>query len=294
MTEEEKISIGERIARARKRKKINEKECSQDELAELIVKELGEESNLSAQAVSCWERGKYLPETEKLIALADVLDVSLDSLLREEHGWELKPVNFDADRMFTFVKGRAQIFGLSQTLKVMEKLRPVHGKRKRKSKHGFEAEYIVHPLTLACHALAMKIRDDNVIAACIAHDMLEDSENPKLKPEDLPVNDTVREAVMLVSKNLYDQEQTDWEKEYYEAIGENPLACLVKCLDRVNNLSGMADGFDYAKMVKYTRETDRYYPDLLKVIRTVPEWNDAWWLLRYQMRALLETFKRML
>lgn len=275
------MTTGERIARARRRKGM-----SQEKLGEML--------GVSAQAVSNWERDESMPETEKLIALADALDFPVDSLLREDPGWELKPVNYDPDHMYTFVKGRAQIFGFSQTLKVMELLRPVHGKQKRKSKHGFEAEYIVHPLTLACHALAMKIRDDNVIAACIAHDMLEDSENPKLKPEDLPVNDTVREAVMLVSKNLYDQEQTDWEEKYYEAIEKNPLACLVKCLDRVNNLAGMADGFGYAKMVKYTQETDRYYPELLKVIGKVPEWNDAWWLLRYQLDALLETFKRML
>ena len=62
----------------------------------------------------------------------------------------------------------------------------------------------------------------------------------------------------------------------------------------MNNLSGMADAFDRAGMVKYTKETDQYYPALLKVVKKVPEWSNAWWLLRYQMTALLETFKRML
>ena len=33
---------------------------------------------------------------------------------------------------------------------------------------------------------------------------------------------------------------------------------------------------------------------LLDVIKKVPDWNDAWWLLRYQITALSETFKRML
>ena len=85
-----------------------------------------------------------------------------------------------------------------------------------------------------------------------------------------------------------------WEKKYYADIRKNPLACLIKCLDRVNNLSGMADGFSREKMKKYTAETDKYYPPLLDEIKKVQEWNDAWWLLRYQMTALLETFKRML
>ena len=39
------------------------------------------------------------------------------------------------------------------------------------------------------------------------------------------------------------------------------------------------------------RNTD---PALLDVIKKVPEWNDAWWLLRYQMMTMLEAFKRLL
>ena len=275
------MTTGERIAKARKAKGLSQEE-------------LGARLDVTAQAVSSWERDEYLPETKNLTALADALDVTMDSLLRETYGWELKPVNFNAEHMFTFVKGRAQTCCLVQSLKVLEMLRPVHGRQQRRSRYGFETSYTAHPLTMACHALAMGIRDDNVIAAVLAHDMVEDSENPELKPEDLPVNDTVREAVRLVSKNLYDQDRPDWEEEYFREIRKNPLACLVKCLDRVNNLSGMADGFRRSGMVRYTRETDRYYPDLLEEVKKVPEWNDAWWLLRYQMTALLETFKRLL
>ena len=33
---------------------------------------------------------------------------------------------------------------------------------------------------------------------------------------------------------------------------------------------------------------------LLDVVREVPAWNNAAWLLRYQMVTLLETFKRLL
>ena len=64
-----------------------------------------------------------------------------------------------------------------------------------------------------------------------------------MKPDDLPVNDRVREAVRLVSKNMYDPNEPDWEKQYFANIRKNPLACIVKCLDRTNNLAGMADAF---------------------------------------------------
>jgi hypothetical protein len=134
------------------------------------------------------------------------------------------------------------------------------------------------------------VSDDDILAACLAHDMVEDSD---MKPEDLPVNGRVREAVALVSKNLY--KHTDgWEETYFGDIRKNPLACLIKCVDRVNNLNGMADAFSREKMARYTAETDQYYPDLLEAVKAVPEWKNAWWLLRYQMMTMTEAFKRLL
>ena len=120
------------------------------------------------------------------------------------------------------------------------------------------------------------------------------AEDAGIMPEEMPVNGRVREAVRLVSKNLRDQRDPHWEDRYYEDIRQNPLACLVKCLDRVNNLAGMADAFSRSKMIRYTAETDRYYPALLEELKKVNEWNDAWWLLRYQMTTALEAFKRLL
>ena len=271
--------IGERIKAARKAKGLSQEQ-------------LGEKLDITFQAVSSWETGKFIPDSDHLPALAKALDISLDSLFAEEdRTWELKPVNYDFGHMYTFVKGRAQMLGLAQTLKVLDLLRKAHGGQERRSRHGFETTYMVHPLTMACHALAMGLRDDDVIAAALAHDIVEDTDTPV---SGIPANQRVREAVRVVSKNTYDQSRPDWERTYFAEIRKNPLACLVKCLDRVNNLAGMADAFDRAGMAEYTAETDRYYPALLEVISKVPEWNNAWWLLRYQMITMLEAFKRLL
>ena len=241
--------IGDRIKAARLAKGLSQEQ-------------LGEKLGVSFQAVSTWEQGKFLPDSDRLPELAKVLDLSLDSLFAEEEkNWELKPVNYDVSHMFTFVKGRAQMLGLPQTLAVMDLLRPAHGAQQRRSKYGFECSYMAHPLTMACHALAMGLKDDDVLAAALAHDMVEDSH---MKPDDLPVNDRVREAVRLVSKNMYDPNEPDWEKQYFANIRKNPLACIVKCLDRTNNLAGMADAFSRKWMIRYTEETDHDYPALLK------------------------------
>ena len=67
---------------------------------------------------------------------------------------------------------------------------------------------------------------------------------------------------------------------------------MVKCIDRCNNVSGMAIGFAAERMQDYIEETEKYYPELLKVIKGVPEYNNAAWLLSYQIRSLLLTAKR--
>ena len=81
---------------------------------------------------------------------------------------------------------------------------------------------------------------------------------------------------------------------YYENIGRNPLACLVKCIDRCCNLSTMAMGFSREKMVTYVEQTEEYLLPLLAVVKNEPRWNNAAWLLQYQITALLETCKRLL
>ncbi len=280
MAENKKLNemVGKRIRAARKAGKMSQEQ-------------LGEKLGVSFQTVSTWETGRFLPESERLPALARELDLSLDALFSEkEKHWRLKPVNYEPERMFSYVKDRAQDYGLKQSLAVLGILREAHGIQQRRSRHGFETTYIVHPLTMACHAMALGLKDDDVIAACLAHDIVEDTD---IKLADLPVGDRVREVVLLVSKSEYTWSE-DWEETYYGEIQKNPLACLVKCLDRVNNVAGMADAFDRNWMIRYTRETDKRYPDLLYEIRDVPEWNDAWWLLRYQLMTMLETFKRLL
>ena len=62
------MSFGEKLAKLRK-----EKGMSQESLAQ--------ELNVSRQAVSKWESNSAYPETEKIIAICKLFDVSIDELL---------------------------------------------------------------------------------------------------------------------------------------------------------------------------------------------------------------------
>ncbi len=272
------MEIGAKLTAARKGRGL-----TQEALAERL--------GVTPQAISTWERNENVPDTRNLVELARILGISLDDLFSDAPApsWELKSPSFDPERMYTYVKARAQAGGLKQTLAALPLMREKHRGQYRSGMA--QLPYAVHPLTLACHALAMGLADDDVIAAALLHDVVEDTDT---RPEELPVSDRVREAVCLLSYNTYDGPKKEIKPRYYENITKNPLASLIKCIDRCNNLSCMADGFTRKKMTTYVIESEKYVFPLLEVIKAVPEYNNAAWLLRYQMISLLEMAKRLL
>ena len=115
-----------------------------------------------------------------------------------------------------------------QTLQALPLMREKHEGQVRKGMVE-STPYRVHPLTLACHALAMGIGDDDVLAALLLHDVVEDTDQ---RLEELPVNDRVKEAVQLVSYNTYPGEKKTIKPVYYQKIANCPLASLVKFIVR--------------------------------------------------------------
>lgn len=66
------MKLGEKIVKLRK-----ERGLSQEALAEQI--------GTTRQAVSKWENDQGFPETEKLLQLSNVFEVSVDFLLKDHH-----------------------------------------------------------------------------------------------------------------------------------------------------------------------------------------------------------------
>ena len=271
------MSIGTNLYRLRK-----ERNLTQEKLAEKL--------GVSFQTISAWERDEYKPETENLINLAEALDVSISSLVEERHkAFKTKEAIYDWEHMKTYVKTTAKTQKLGNTLKAIDFASEAHEGQKRKKS---EVPYIYHPLTLACHALSMDIKEDEVLAACLLHDVVEDCGKTL---EDLPVNEETRELVRLLTHSKTTPENRDKiMTAYYDAIAKNPKAVLIKCLDRCNNITTMAAGLSRERIFRMIRETERYYPALLDVIKAEPEYNNAAWLIRYQIESMLEIYKRLM
>ena len=145
---------------------------------------------------------------------------------------------------------------------------------------------------MACHALSMGINEDEIIAAILLHDVVEDIEGVTL--EDLPVNEEARELVRLMtkdkSKGSHDPEMLD---KYYAGLASNPKAALIKCIDKCNNMTTMSWGLSRKRKFQQIEEVDKYFPKLLKVVKDTPEYNNAAWLLKYQIESMLDIYKRL-
>ena len=146
---------------------------------------------------------------------------------------------------------------------------------------------------MACQTHAFGIRDDSLLAATLLHDIVEDT---GVDTEEIPFSSAVKEIVRLVSFRVPEGET--WEqakKEYYEMIAKNGKACVVKIIDRCNNVSTMAGSFSRERMIEYIQETENYVLPLTDILKNdYIEYSDLAFLVKYQIISLLETIKNLI
>ena len=277
------MSIGENIRKLREGRVL-------EDGSRLTQEKLADRLGVSFQAVSSWERDEYIPETKKLIDLAKELDASVDAILNDRKmEFKTNKTLYDWEHMKTYVKTTAAHLNMTNTLKALDYAVTKNDGVTRKNS---EIPYIYHPLNMACHALSMGINEDEIIAAILLHDVVEDVEGVTL--EDLPVNEEARELVRLMTKDKsrgsHDPEMLD---KYYAGLASNPKAALIKCIDKCNNMTTMSWGLSRKSKFQQIEEVDKYYPKLLKVVKDTPKYNNAAWLLKYQIESMLDIYKRL-
>ena len=195
---------------------------------------------------------------------------------------------FEWSHMITYIKQKAQLYKMTNTIKALDFAIKAHeGQTRKKS----DIPYIYHPLNMACHSIALNILEDDIIAACLLHDVIEDTDNTYA---DLPVDDDTKNLIKLMTHIKDDDNRDKILKDYYAGLSSNPKAALIKCIDRCNNLTTMSWGLSRQRIYRMIKETEQYILPLLQVIKDTPKYNNAAWLLKYQIESTLDIYKRLM
>ena len=202
--------------------------------------------------------------------------------------------HFNEEKMYTYLKGFAMGRGWSETMQALNYARKLHKGQARKSGEP----YIIHPLTMACQAVSMGVNDDNIVAAILLHDVVEDC---GVSVNDLPVNKEVKEAVHLltyVKPEKYKERDGEGssllvvKSNYYDEISKNRIASIAKLFDRCHNVSSMAGTFTKEKLNDYIEETDMFVLPLLRETKdNFPEYQDILFVLKYHIVSVLDSIK---
>lgn len=193
----------------------------------------------------------------------------------------------NVEKMHTYLRGYLVGANMTESLKALQFAREHHAGQTRKD----GTPYIVHPFSMACYAIALGLRDDNIIATILLHDVVEDC---GIQIEYLPVNNTIKQAVkyMTITEFDTDVDKIETKCRYFNELLDCPEALICKALDRYNNLADMPMNFTQDKMAKNIAETEiLFLPILKKAKEKYPHLADILFVLRTNISTLNEAIK---
>ena len=193
----------------------------------------------------------------------------------------------NVDKMYTYLRGFLVGANMNESLKALGFARQQHSLQTRKD----GTPYIVHPLSMACYAVAMGLREDNIIATILLHDVPEDC---GILVEHLPVNDTIKYAVkhMTIQRFRTDVDKIETKCRYFNELLESREALICKALDRYNNLSDMPLNMSADSVGKNVAETEVLLLPILKEAKSLyPDLADALFVLRTNLEVLVNILK---
>ncbi|MGN0166290.1 MAG: hypothetical protein ACI39R_08925 [Lachnospiraceae bacterium] len=197
---------------------------------------------------------------------------------------------FSVEILYGQVEKAAHEKSLSSTLQALPLMKKYHEGQTRKGPGN--VPFIYHPLTMAVHALALGIENDNILSAILLHDVCEDC---GIAPDELPVNKDIQKLVdILTYTELPGESEDSALNRYFKRISENTDAMLIKIIDRCNNIASMAAAFTPEHMISYIYETENYVLPLLEDLKENGKYNKITFVLEYHMLSILESLKHMI
>ena len=193
----------------------------------------------------------------------------------------------NVDKMYTYLRGYLVGANMTESIRALGFARQQHSLQTRND----GTPYIVHPLSMACYAVALGLKDDNIIATILLHDVPEDCGIPV---EFLPVNSTIKNAVkhMTITKFDTDVDKVETKCRYFNELLESREALICKALDRYNNLSDAPFALSADAVAKNIAETEILLLPILKQAKQMyPDLADTLFVLRTNLEVLLRILK---
>lgn len=188
----------------------------------------------------------------------------------------------DGATMFTYLRGRLDGPGFEQSRAALVFARKAHAGQMRKN----GAPYIVHPLSMACDAIACKGATDEIVATILLHDVCEDCNIPLSA---LPVNDVVRQGVKLMTIRPFEgEEKPETKRRYFHELLDSKEAIICKAFDRYANLNDADGALTEEAIVKNIIETHTLLMPMLKEAKyEYPELSDMLHTIRTALKRTL-------
>ena len=194
----------------------------------------------------------------------------------------------NVEKMYTYLRGFLVGAGMEESLKALGFARQQHSLQTRKD----GTPYFVHPLGMACYAVAMGLKEDSIIATILLHDVPEDCGIPV---EYIPVNKTIQNAVrhMTIQRFKTDVDKIETKCRYFNELLDSREALICKALDRYNNLSDAPLSLSAGAVGKNLAETEVLLMPILKEAKAIyPDLADALFILRTNLEVLLNILKK--
>ena len=195
--------------------------------------------------------------------------------------------NPSEETMFTYLRGRLDGPGFEQSRAALVFARKAHNGQRRKN----GLPYIVHPLSMACDAIACKGATDEIIATILLHDVCEDCNIPL---SSLPVDEVVRHGVKLMTIRPYQgEEKLETKRRYFHELLDSKEAVICKAFDRYANLNDADGVLSEEAIVKNIRETHELLMPVLKEAKyEYPELSDMLHTIRTALKRTLVMMAR--
>lgn len=193
----------------------------------------------------------------------------------------------DVDKMYTYLNAFLKGACMMESLRALNYARQKH--RGQFRKNGIA--YIAHPLSMACYAAALNIKDDNIMSTILLHDVCEDC---GVDVDTLPFNDVVKYAVkhMTVTKFDTDKSKIETKRRYFYELLDSKEALITKALDRYNNLADMPFALSDEAIGKNAAETEVLLLPILKEAKEKwTELSDILFILRTNIRSVNDILK---